>query len=158
MESKSGIPSRCSMSSSEIGPAFSTKDSTHDEVPQASFSSACLQHLVNPPCSTSPASLQAVTAVCFPLLMTVEVAVEYFTPLCSSPMRDRMVVVVFGFSEHLESLFFLCFPLFFLSFISTVGRCFGQWGCKKISSLGTRTGGEGWPGREWYPPSCFVFI
>lgn len=29
------------------------------------------------------------TAVCFPLLVTVEVVVEYFTRLCSSPMRDR---------------------------------------------------------------------
>lgn len=108
MESKSGIPSRCSMSSSEIGPAFSTKDSTHDEVPQASFSSACLQHLVNPPCSTSPASLQAVTAVCFPLLMTVEVAVEYFIPLCSSPMRDRMVVVVFWLFRTFGISIFVC--------------------------------------------------
>lgn len=82
----------------------------------------------------------------------------FHPPLLLADARSHGCGRLLAFQNIWNLYFCLCFPLFFLSFISTVGRCFGQWGCKKISSLGTRTGGEGWPGREWYPPSCFVFI
>lgn len=44
----------------------------------------------------------------FSLVDDSEVAVEYFTPLCSSPMRDRMVVVVFWLFRTFGISIFVC--------------------------------------------------
>lgn len=74
-------------------------------------------------------------------------------------MQGGWLWLSFGSSEYLGSIFlFIFFHSSFYLLLLPGEDVLDNGGGEKISSLGTRTGGEGWPGREWYPLSCFVCV